>query len=153
MSYSRRISAAMISLVFVPIFASGQEKKIHGHPPAASVPSYVGSPVQPLGSAVPAQKPNPIPVEAPVQMMQFPPLTSYQFQPVQTLRITPASEFVDGSKLYRQNCAECHGHLATSGKRKISFSQVSSAMKKQPRMKKVSTLKKNELHSIVDALR
>ena len=94
-----------------------------------------------------------VPTEVPLQMMQFPPLTTYQIREAETLKIVPVEGFVDGSKLYGQHCANCHGQMTMSQRRGISFSQLSSALAQQPRMKKLPKLPPQELHSIADSLR
>ena len=75
-----------------------------------------------------------------------------QFHPVPTLQDKPLEEFVDGTRLYQRNCSDCHGPLATSRKKGISFSQFSSAITRQSPMKKAGSLNREEQQAIVDAL-
>lgn len=124
-----------------------------------SLPSVVATPKTaatkfstPAPTVKPPMETKNLPVEVPLQMKDFPPLQSMHFDMAPTFQNTPVSNHVDGSRLYHQNCSECHGLQTTSSKRGMSFSQMSSGFIKKHQAIKLPPLDQTQLRSIVDAL-
>jgi hypothetical protein len=63
-----------------------------------------------------------------------------------------ASAFTDGAALYADNCASCHGPLATSEKLGRDASQIQDAINTVPAMSSLSSLSQTDIQAIADAL-
>jgi len=81
-------------------------------------------------------------------------LTAAQIQAIaDTLKTTSPTPSLDGATLYANNCASCHGTLATSAKRGATAAQILTGINIVSGMKSLSFLTTAQIQAIADTLR
>lgn len=89
------------------------------------------------------------------QMRSLSTLTSAQIQAIATAlnsSTTTPPTTSDGATLYANNCAGCHGPLATSAKLGATASQIQTGISTVSQMKSLSTLTSAQIQAIAGAL-
>ncbi|HEY4785343.1 MAG TPA: c-type cytochrome [Bacteroidales bacterium] len=86
------------------------------------------------------------------QMSSLSTLTSTQIQAIATALVSTAPPVTDGATLYANNCASCHGPLATSTKIGATVTRIQNAISTVSQMNTLSTLTSTQIQAIATTL-
>jgi mono/diheme cytochrome c family protein len=86
------------------------------------------------------------------QMKSLSTLTSTQIQAIATALVSTAPPVTDGATLYANNCAACHGALASSSKIGATSTRIQNAIGTVSQMRSLSTLTSTQIQAIATTL-
>lgn len=86
------------------------------------------------------------------QMSSLSSLSSIQIQAIANALVSTAPPSTDGTTLYANNCAGCHGPLATSAKLGATVARIQAGISTVSNMKSLSTLTSAQIQAIANVL-